>query len=65
MSGLVSLTFDDALDQHLDVAIPLLNEAGLAGTFYAHLTVPALSRRSAEWRAAAMAGHAFGHHMNR
>lgn len=62
MNGLVSLTFDDALEQHLDVAIPVLNEAKLVGTFYAHLTAPALSRRCAEWRAAALAGHELGNH---
>ncbi|MCA8993420.1 MAG: polysaccharide deacetylase family protein [Planctomycetaceae bacterium] len=62
MSGLVSLTFDDALDQHLDVGVRLLNEAKLPGTFYAHLNAPALSRRLDEWRSAAAIGHELGNH---
>ena len=30
----VSLTFDDGLDVHLEVVMPLLEAAGLRGTFY-------------------------------
>lgn len=59
---LISLTFDDALDQHLDHALPLLNEAGLRGTFYAHLSAPSLSLRMDEWRGLAEAGHEIGNH---
>ncbi|MEZ5942732.1 MAG: polysaccharide deacetylase family protein [Planctomycetaceae bacterium] len=62
MNGLVSLTFDDALDQHLDVAVPLLNESQLTGTFYAHLNAPALASRLDEWREAAAFGHELGNH---
>ena len=62
MSGWISLTFDDALDDHLDHAIPLLNQAGLVGTFYAHLSSPAFIRRQTEWRQAAAAGHELGNH---
>lgn len=61
-ASLISLTFDDALDQHLDNALPALNEAGLKATFYAHLSAPALSRRMTDWRALAAAGHEIGNH---
>ena len=43
----VCLTYDDALDGHLDVAIPQLDAAGLKGTFFARAT-PLLFTR--EWK---------------
>ena len=30
----ISLTFDDGMKSHLDLAIPILENFGLAGTFY-------------------------------
>jgi sialate O-acetylesterase len=60
--ALISLTFDDALDQHLDNALPALNDAGLRATFYAHLSAPALSLRMTEWSTLAAAGHEIGNH---
>ena len=30
----ISLTFDDGMKSHLDLAIPILEDFGLAGTFY-------------------------------
>jgi len=30
----ICLTYDDAIDSHLDVAIPDLNKYGFRGTFY-------------------------------
>ncbi len=60
--SLISLTFDDALDEHLDNALPILNSAGLKGTFYAHLSAPSLSRRMTEWAQLAQAGHELGNH---
>ena len=59
---MVSLTFDDALDQHLDHAIRLLDEVGLPGTFYAHISAPALTKRWQEWKRAASSGHELGNH---
>jgi Polysaccharide deacetylase len=63
---IISITFDDAIDQHLDIAIPLLDEHGLNGTFYAHfyshLTSSSLIRRRDEWRQAAKRGHELGNH---
>ncbi len=61
-TGWISLSFDDALDQHLDTAIPVMNACGLLGTFYAHLSAPGFLRRTDDWRAAADAGHELGNH---
>lgn len=60
--GWVSLTFDDALDQHLDHVVPVLNEATLRGTFYAHLSASAFVQRRDEWRRASANGHELGNH---
>ena len=59
---MISLTFDDALDEHLDHAIPILDSHGFLGTFYTHLAAPAFGRRLDEWRAAANRGHELGNH---
>lgn len=58
----ISLTFDDALPQHLDVVVPALNAAGLRGTFYTHLSAPAFVSRQPDWRRAAFDGHELGNH---
>jgi sialate O-acetylesterase len=65
MSGkraLVSLTFDDALDVHLDAAIPVLDAAGIAGTFYVNVGAPSFTGRHEEWKQAALRGHELGNH---
>jgi peptidoglycan/xylan/chitin deacetylase (PgdA/CDA1 family) len=59
---LVSLTFDDALDVHLDTAIPILDGAGVPGTFYVNLGAECFTARHAEWRRAAAQGHELGNH---
>jgi sialate O-acetylesterase len=61
-AGLISLTFDDALGAHLDVAMPILDAAGLRGTFYAHVAAAAFLPRADDWRRAAAAGHEIGNH---
>ena len=60
--GAVSLTFDDGLPSQLRIAIPLMNDLGLAGTFY-------LSPREDDWREKLRpwvpvheAGHEIGNH---
>jgi sialate O-acetylesterase len=58
----VCLTYDDALDGHLDVAIPQLDAAGLKGTFFCTGNSPCLYRRMDEWRMAAKNGHELGNH---
>jgi peptidoglycan/xylan/chitin deacetylase (PgdA/CDA1 family) len=58
----VSLSYDDALDSQLDVALPALDRAGLKGSFYLQLSNPSVRTRMAEWRAAAAHGHELGNH---
>ena len=58
----VSLAYDDALDSQLDHAIPALDRYGLKGSFYLQLSNPSVSKRLAEWRAAAANGHELGNH---
>lgn len=58
----VILTYDDALDSHLDVAVPQLAEFDLPGTFYLSGARPAIRLRLEDWRKAAAAGHELGNH---
>ncbi len=62
MSGWISLTFDDALHEHLDHVVPALNRVALKGTFYTHLSSPAFVGRQQNWRQAAAEGHELGNH---
>lgn len=56
----LSLTFDDARESQLDVAVPLLEAHGLRATFY---VLPGwMRRRSDDWRAVAERGHEIGNH---
>lgn len=48
--SLIVLTYDDALNSHLDIAIPQLDKANLKGTFF--LNVPA-EKQISRWREAA------------
>lgn len=61
--GAVSLTYDDALDVHLNQAIPDLEAAELRGTFY----IPTRQRnawqaRAEEWSRAHARGHEIANH---
>ena len=58
----VSLAYDDALDSHLDNAIPALDHHGFKASFYLPLARPSLWARTEDWRAAARKGHEFGNH---
>lgn len=58
----VSLTFDDALDCHLDRVVPLLDRAGLRGTFFVPAGAESFNRRLDEWRVVAGRGHELGNH---
>ena len=58
----VVLTYDDALNIHLDKVIPMLNSYQLKGTFYLIGSSPVVSERIDEWRAAAKKGHELGNH---
>jgi len=58
----VVLTYDDALNVHLDNVIPCLDSAGFKGTFYIIGQSPVLSKRMSDWRLAAEHGHELGNH---
>lgn len=58
----VSLTYDDALNVHLDNAVPILDSLGLKGTFYLSGYSGALTKRIDQWRAVAKKGHELANH---
>jgi peptidoglycan/xylan/chitin deacetylase (PgdA/CDA1 family) len=58
----VVLTYDDALNIHLDKVIPMLDSYQFKGTFYLIGSSPVVSNRIEEWRAAAKKGHELGNH---
>lgn len=58
----IVLTYDDALNVHLDNAIPLLDSLGLKATFYLTASSPGSRNRIADWRKAAAEGHELGNH---
>jgi sialate O-acetylesterase len=58
----VVLTYDDALNVHLDNVVPALDAAGMKGTFYVPGNALALVERMDEWREIARSGHELGNH---
>lgn len=58
----VVITYDDALDVHLDNALPILDSAGFKASFYLTAAAPASRNRLNDWRKAAAAGHELGNH---
>jgi sialate O-acetylesterase len=58
----VVLTYDDALNVHLDKVIPALDSLGLKGTFYIPGNAATIYKRMDEWRAASNKGHELGNH---
>lgn len=58
----VVLTYDDAITQHLDNAIPVLDSLGLKATFYLSGYYPGFRNRIADWKKAAANGHELGNH---
>ena len=58
----VSLTYDDALNVHLDLVIPALDSVGFKGTFYTPISFPGFTARMPDWKAAAENGHELGNH---
>ena len=58
----VVLTYDDALNVHLDNVIPALDSAGFKGTFYLTVGSTAFTNRMDEWKLAAAKGHELGNH---
>ncbi|KAA3439527.1 polysaccharide deacetylase family protein [Rufibacter hautae] len=58
----VVLTYDDALNTHLDKVIPALDSVKLKGTFYLIASSPAFTKRLPEWRKAAANKHELANH---
>lgn len=58
----IALTYDDALDTHLDVAVPALDARGLKGTFFISVGSYPFTARLGEWRALAADGHELANH---
>ena len=58
----VVLTYDDAIDQHLDNAVPILDSLGLKASFYITASSPSIQARMKEWRQLAANGHELGNH---
>ena len=58
----VVLTYDDALEVHLDNAMPALEENGFKGTFYLSAAHPGSQNRIEDWKKAAIRGHELGNH---
>lgn len=58
----VVLTYDDALNVHLDNVVPALDSLAMKGTFYLTASSDAARNRIKDWRAAAANGHELGNH---
>ncbi|MCX7798003.1 MAG: polysaccharide deacetylase family protein [Melioribacter sp.] len=58
----VVLTYDDALNTHLDNVIPLLDSLGFKATFYISGFFPGFKDRLNDWKKAAKNGHELGNH---
>lgn len=58
----VVLTYDDAIDQHLDNAVPVLDSLGLKATFYITAYSSSIQARMSAWRSLAVRGHELGNH---
>lgn len=56
----IALTYDDALESQLEVAIPQLDAAGVKGTFF--LMGRQVGWRVPDWRRASDRGHELGNH---
>ena len=58
----VCLTYDDALNVHLDNVLPLLDSLGFKATFYVSGYFPGFRERVGEWRLLASKGNELGNH---
>ena len=58
----VVLTYDDALNVHLDKVVPVLDSLGLKGTFYLPGFFPSFRARVKDWSVVAQSGHELGNH---
>jgi sialate O-acetylesterase len=58
----VVLTYDDALNVHLDNVVPVLDSLGFKGTFYLSGFFPSFRARVNDWISVAKKGHELGNH---
>ena len=58
----VVLTYDDAINEHLDNAIPILDSLGLKATFYVTAFSYSMRTRLNDWKRLAVKGHELGNH---
>jgi peptidoglycan-N-acetylglucosamine deacetylase len=58
----VVITYDDAINQHLDNAIPVLDSLGLKATFYLTGFSPSMQTRLNDWKKLSIKGHELGNH---
>ncbi|UXX79902.1 polysaccharide deacetylase family protein [Reichenbachiella carrageenanivorans] len=58
----VVLTYDDAIDCHLDIVVPALDEYGYKGTFFLTGSAQSVANRSEAWRAIAANDHELANH---
>jgi peptidoglycan/xylan/chitin deacetylase (PgdA/CDA1 family) len=58
----VVLTYDDALNVHLDNVVPLLDSLGFRATFYVPGFFPGFRERVKDWISVAKEGHELGNH---
>jgi peptidoglycan/xylan/chitin deacetylase (PgdA/CDA1 family) len=58
----VVITYDDAINQHLDNAIPVLDSLGLKATFYITGFSASMQSRLNDWKKIAVTGHELGNH---
>jgi peptidoglycan/xylan/chitin deacetylase (PgdA/CDA1 family) len=58
----VVITYDDATNQHLDNAVPVLDSLGLKATFYLTAFSTSLQTRLDDWKKLALNGHELGNH---
>jgi len=58
----ISLTFDDGIDTHLDIAGPILKKHGLAGTFFVNTDRGAWQHRLDTWKRLAADGNEIANH---
>lgn len=58
----VALTYDDALQVHLDNVVPVLDSSGLKGTFYLSGYFPGFVNNLNQWKAVGASGHELANH---
>ena len=58
----VVLTYDDAIDEQLDNAVPVLDSLGIKATFYITAYSPSIRTRMKEWKKLSDRGHELGNH---